>query len=91
LTDIPIVLVVESNDAIQGLVQDALSKGGFETAIAGTGEEAVTLTRSLLGGREKGEGKRRKVLSTRADIIGYLHLARKTNSFLNIRLAAVPF
>jgi DNA-binding response OmpR family regulator len=48
LTDIPIILVVEGDDAIQGHVQDALSKGGFKTAIAGTGEEAVTLLKGGL-------------------------------------------
>ena len=36
-------IVIEDDDAIQGIVEDALSEGGFETAIAATGEEAVTL------------------------------------------------
>lgn len=40
---LPIVLVIEDDDTIQGIVEDALSEGGFEAAIATTGEEAVTL------------------------------------------------
>ena len=38
----------QSHDAIQGLVQAALSKGGFETATAGTGQEAATLLKGSL-------------------------------------------
>ena len=41
--DLPIILVIEDDDEIQGLVEDALSDGGFEPAIAASGEEAVTL------------------------------------------------
>lgn len=37
------VLVVEDDQAVQGLVEDALSDGGFDPAIAASGEEAVTL------------------------------------------------
>jgi DNA-binding response OmpR family regulator len=49
LTEIlPIVLVIEDDDAIQSIVEDALSEGGFEAAIAKTGEEAVTLLKSRL-------------------------------------------
>jgi DNA-binding response OmpR family regulator len=40
---LPIVLLIEDDDAIQGIVDDALSEGGFQTASAKTGEEAVTL------------------------------------------------
>ena len=36
-------MVVEDDQLIQGMVEDALREGGFETAIAGSGEEAVTL------------------------------------------------
>jgi len=32
--DLPIVLVVEDNTLMQGIVEDALKEGGFETAIA---------------------------------------------------------
>ena len=41
--ELPTILVIEDDEAIQGIVEDALSEGGFETAIAATGEEAVTL------------------------------------------------
>lgn len=38
-------MVVEDDQLIQGLVEKTLSDGGFETAIASSGEEAVTLLR----------------------------------------------
>ena len=41
--DLPIILVIEDDDEIQGLIEDTLSDGGFEPAIAASGEEAVTL------------------------------------------------
>jgi DNA-binding response OmpR family regulator len=36
-----VILVVEDDQLIQGLVMDALSEGGFEAAIAPSGEEAA--------------------------------------------------
>lgn len=44
----PMVLVIEDDDAIQGIVEDALGEEGFEAAIAKTGEEAVTLLKGRL-------------------------------------------
>jgi DNA-binding response OmpR family regulator len=41
--DLPVILVIEDDHAIQTVVEDALSEGGFEPAIAASGEEAVTL------------------------------------------------
>lgn len=41
--ELPKVLVVEDDEAVQGFVADVLSEGGFEAATARTGEEAVTL------------------------------------------------
>jgi DNA-binding response OmpR family regulator len=38
-------MVVEDDPAIQNLVEDALDEGGFEPALAASGEEAVTLLR----------------------------------------------
>jgi CheY-like chemotaxis protein len=38
-------MVVEDDQTIQGLVEETLSDGGFEAAIAASGEEAVTLLR----------------------------------------------
>jgi DNA-binding response OmpR family regulator len=46
--EVPIILVVEHDSAIQALVEDALTEGGFQPAIAGSAEEAVTL---LQGGQ----------------------------------------
>jgi DNA-binding response OmpR family regulator len=43
LSESPLILVVEDDQAIQGIVEDALSEGGFEVAIAAGGEEAATL------------------------------------------------
>jgi DNA-binding response OmpR family regulator len=40
---LPVILVVEDDDAIQTVVEDALTDGGFDPAIAPSGEEAVTL------------------------------------------------
>jgi DNA-binding response OmpR family regulator len=41
--DVPVILIIEDDEAIQSLVEDALIEGGFEPAIAPSGEEAVTL------------------------------------------------
>ncbi|MCK1639280.1 response regulator [Bradyrhizobium sp. 157] len=38
-----VILVVEDDQSIQSVIEEALSDGGFEVAIAATGEEAVTL------------------------------------------------
>jgi DNA-binding response OmpR family regulator len=43
LSESPLILVVEDDQAIQGIVEDALSEGGFGVAIAASGEEAATL------------------------------------------------
>ena len=43
MADFPIVLIVEDDASIQSIVEDALVEGGFETAIAPSAEEAVTL------------------------------------------------
>lgn len=43
MAELPVILVIEDDEAIQGIVEDALSEGGFEVAIAASGEEAVTL------------------------------------------------
>ena len=45
-----VILVIEDDEAVQGVVEDALTDGGFEPAIAASGEEAVTL---LKGGLTK--------------------------------------
>jgi len=43
----PVVLVIEDDPDIQFLLEDALRDGGFEPAIAGSGEEAVTLLKAF--------------------------------------------
>jgi DNA-binding response OmpR family regulator len=43
LEDLLVVLVVEDDHGIQSVVEEALTDGGFEPAIAPSGEEAVTL------------------------------------------------
>jgi len=43
LRELPVILVVEDDQAIQSIVEDTLSEGGFEVAIAASGEEAATL------------------------------------------------
>jgi DNA-binding response OmpR family regulator len=47
--NVPLILVIEDDEAIQGLVEDALNEGGFEAAIAASGEEAVTLLKGHKG------------------------------------------
>jgi CheY-like chemotaxis protein len=50
LEDLLVVLVVEDDQVVQSLDEEALSDGGFEPAIASSGEEAVTL---LKGSKSK--------------------------------------
>jgi DNA-binding response OmpR family regulator len=49
LEDLLVIMVVEDDDAVQGVVEEALTDGGFEPAIAASGEEAVTLLKGLKG------------------------------------------
>jgi DNA-binding response OmpR family regulator len=42
-------MVVEDDPMLQVLVEEALSEGGFETAISASGEEAVTLLKGDKG------------------------------------------
>lgn len=48
MDELPVILVIEDDEGVQGIVEDALSEGGFETAIAASGEEAVTLLKGRL-------------------------------------------
>ena len=43
VNETPFVLVVEDDELMQSVLEDALQDGGFETAIVASGEEAVTL------------------------------------------------
>lgn len=47
--DVPIILVIEDEDGIQSFIEDALTDGGFYSAIAASGEEAVTLLQGHKG------------------------------------------
>lgn len=61
---LPVVLVIEDDHLIQGMVEDALSEGGFEVAIAATGEEAITLL--------KGRKNEYRALVTDINLLGRL-------------------
>ena len=50
MEELPVVLVVEDDQSLQSIVEESLTDGGFEPAIATSGEEAVTL---LKGGLTK--------------------------------------
>jgi CheY-like chemotaxis protein len=43
LQELPVILVAEDDQQIQGLIEEALTDAGFEMTIVGSGEEAVTL------------------------------------------------
>jgi DNA-binding response OmpR family regulator len=47
LQDAPIILVIEDDRDLQMMVEDALRDGGFEPAIAPSGEEALTLLKAF--------------------------------------------
>jgi CheY-like chemotaxis protein len=43
LDDLVVILVVEDDQTIQSVIEEALSEGGFEITIASSGEQAVEL------------------------------------------------
>jgi len=43
LEDLIFILVIEDDQSVQAIVEEALTEAGFEPAIATSGEEAVTL------------------------------------------------
>jgi len=45
VAEAPLILVVEDDYPLQGVVEDFLRQGGFETHILSSGEEALTLFR----------------------------------------------
>jgi CheY-like chemotaxis protein len=47
--ELPIILVVEDDQLVQILVKETLSSGGFDAAIAASGEEALTLLQEHKG------------------------------------------
>ena len=48
MQELPVVLVIEDDPDIQLVLEGALTEGGFEPAIAASGEEAVTLLKGGL-------------------------------------------
>jgi DNA-binding response OmpR family regulator len=48
VSELPVILVVEDEYALQGVVEEALIEGGFETDILSSGEEALTLFRGRI-------------------------------------------
>jgi CheY-like chemotaxis protein len=57
------ILVVEDEQAIQAIVEEALSDGGFKTVISASGEEAVALLRG---------GHKYRAIVTDINLIGRL-------------------
>jgi DNA-binding response OmpR family regulator len=45
MSEAPLILVVEDDYPLQGIVEEAITEGGFETDILSSGEEALTLFR----------------------------------------------
>ena len=43
LDDVVVILVVEDDQAVQSVIEEALSDGGFEITIASSGEQAIEL------------------------------------------------
>ena len=64
MEDLPVILVVEDDQPLQVIVEDALTEGGFEPAIAASGEEAVTLL--------KGRKTKYRALVTDITLLGRL-------------------
>jgi DNA-binding response OmpR family regulator len=50
VSDVPLILVVEDEYPLQGILEDALAEAGFETDILSSAEEALTL---FMGGTKK--------------------------------------
>src|SRR3954449_10846374 len=50
LPDLLVIMVVEDDPEIQALIDEALCDGGYDPAVAASGEEAVTL---LWGDRQR--------------------------------------
>jgi DNA-binding response OmpR family regulator len=43
VSEVPVILVVEDEYPLQGVLEEALTEGGFQAAILSSGEEALTL------------------------------------------------
>jgi DNA-binding response OmpR family regulator len=49
MDDLLLILVIEDDQQIQAIVEEALTDGGFEPTIAASGEEALTLLKGYRG------------------------------------------
>jgi DNA-binding response OmpR family regulator len=65
VSELPLILVVEDEYALQGVVEDALIEGGFESETLSSGEEALTLF--------KGRIKEYRALVTDVNLKGHLN------------------
>jgi len=43
MNELPVILIIEDEDLIQTVVEEALTEGGFATDVVASGEEALTL------------------------------------------------
>lgn len=82
MQELPVILVVEDDQLIQELVEEALTDGGFESFIASSGEEAVGLL-------EENHGKYRALitdinLTGELDGWGVAKLARELNPDIQV-------
>ena len=64
MAELPLILVIEDDYPLQGIVEEALRDGGFETDILSSAEEALTLF--------KGRSKNYKALVTDVSLKGSL-------------------
>ncbi|WP_426437218.1 response regulator [Bradyrhizobium genosp. P] len=48
MEELPVILVIEDEYAVQGLIEEMLTEGGFATDILSSGEEALTLFKGRL-------------------------------------------
>lgn len=48
VTELPVILVIEDETALQDIVEDALIEGGFAADILSSGEEALTVFKGRL-------------------------------------------
>jgi DNA-binding response OmpR family regulator len=65
VSEVPLILVVEDDYPLQGVVEDALAEGGFGSDILSSGEEALTLF--------KGGTKNYKALVTDVNLKGRIN------------------
>lgn len=78
-SELLVILVVEDDALVRGVVEEALSEGGFEPQIVSSGEEAVALLQG-------GDGKSYRALITDINLAGDLagwDVARRARELLH--------